>query len=33
MEFGLFLGGFLHKDLQTTNPNAKHNHLMSEMRL
>jgi alkanesulfonate monooxygenase SsuD/methylene tetrahydromethanopterin reductase-like flavin-dependent oxidoreductase (luciferase family) len=33
MEFGLFLGGFVHKDLQAANPNAEHDRLMSEVRL
>ena len=33
MEFGLFLGGFVHKDLRAANPNAEHDRLMSEVRL
>src|SRR3954453_14007658 len=33
MEFGLFQGGFVHKDLAAANPNAEHDRLMSEVRL
>jgi alkanesulfonate monooxygenase SsuD/methylene tetrahydromethanopterin reductase-like flavin-dependent oxidoreductase (luciferase family) len=33
MEFGLFLGGFVHKDLRAANPHAEHDRLMSEVRL
>jgi alkanesulfonate monooxygenase SsuD/methylene tetrahydromethanopterin reductase-like flavin-dependent oxidoreductase (luciferase family) len=33
MEFGLFLGGFVHKDLRAANPDAEHDRLMSEVRL
>jgi alkanesulfonate monooxygenase SsuD/methylene tetrahydromethanopterin reductase-like flavin-dependent oxidoreductase (luciferase family) len=33
MEFGLFLGGFVHKDLAAANPNAEHDRLMSEVAL
>jgi alkanesulfonate monooxygenase SsuD/methylene tetrahydromethanopterin reductase-like flavin-dependent oxidoreductase (luciferase family) len=33
MEFGLFLGGFVHKDLRAANPNAEHDRLISEVRL
>jgi alkanesulfonate monooxygenase SsuD/methylene tetrahydromethanopterin reductase-like flavin-dependent oxidoreductase (luciferase family) len=33
MEFGLFLGGFVHQDLAATNPNAEHDRLMSEVGL
>lgn len=33
MEFGLFMGGFVHKDLMASNPNAEHDRLMSEVRL
>ncbi|MDZ4827379.1 MAG: LLM class flavin-dependent oxidoreductase [Actinomycetota bacterium] len=33
MEFGLFLGGFVHKDMAAANPNAEHDRLMSEVRL
>ena len=33
MEFGLFLGGFVHRDLAAANPNAEHDRLMSEVRL
>jgi alkanesulfonate monooxygenase SsuD/methylene tetrahydromethanopterin reductase-like flavin-dependent oxidoreductase (luciferase family) len=33
MEFGLFLGGFVHKDLRAANPAAEHDRLMSEVRL
>ncbi len=33
MEFGLFLGGFVHKDLAAANPNAEHDRLMSEVNL
>jgi len=33
MEFGLFLGGFVHKDLAAANPNAEHDRLMSEVGL
>ncbi len=33
MEFGLFMGGFVHKDLVAANPNAEHDRLMSEVRL
>ena len=30
MEFGLFLGGFVHRDLAAANANAEHDRLMSE---
>jgi alkanesulfonate monooxygenase SsuD/methylene tetrahydromethanopterin reductase-like flavin-dependent oxidoreductase (luciferase family) len=33
MEFGLFLGGFVHKDVAAANPNAEHDRLMSEVGL
>ncbi len=33
MEFGLFMGGFVHHDLMKSNPNAEHDRLMSEVRL
>lgn len=33
MEFGLFLGGFVHKDLSAANPDAEHDRLVSEVRL
>ncbi len=33
MEFGLFQGGFVHKDLAAKNPNAEHDRLMSEVGL
>jgi len=33
MEFGLFFGGFVHKDMMAANPNAEHDRLMSEVRL
>ncbi len=33
MEFGLFQGGFVHKDLAAQNPNAEHDRLMSEVAL
>ncbi len=33
MEFGLFMGGFVHKDQMAANPNAEHDRLMSEVRL
>jgi alkanesulfonate monooxygenase SsuD/methylene tetrahydromethanopterin reductase-like flavin-dependent oxidoreductase (luciferase family) len=33
MEFGLFLGGFVHKDLRAANPDAEHDRLLSEVRL
>ncbi len=33
MEFGLFQGGFVHKDLAAQNPNAEHDRLMSEVEL
>jgi len=33
MEFGLFMGGFVHHDLMETNPDAEHWRLMSECRL
>ena len=33
MEFGLFQGGFVHKDLAAKNPNAEHDRLMSEVDL
>jgi alkanesulfonate monooxygenase SsuD/methylene tetrahydromethanopterin reductase-like flavin-dependent oxidoreductase (luciferase family) len=33
MEFGLFQGGFVHKDLAAANPNAEHDRLMSEVGL
>ncbi|MDQ1476864.1 MAG: hypothetical protein QOE62_2093, partial [Actinomycetota bacterium] len=31
MEFGLFQGGFVHKDVAAKNPNAEHDRLMSEV--
>jgi alkanesulfonate monooxygenase SsuD/methylene tetrahydromethanopterin reductase-like flavin-dependent oxidoreductase (luciferase family) len=33
MEFGLFQGGFVHKDMAAANPNAEHDRLMSEIML
>ncbi|HEX5096998.1 MAG TPA: LLM class flavin-dependent oxidoreductase [Acidimicrobiia bacterium] len=33
MEFGLFQGGFVHKDMAASNPNAEHDRLMSEITL
>src|SRR5438105_4664783 len=33
MEFGLFQGGFVHKDVAAKNPNAEHDRLMSEIAL
>ncbi|MDQ1379650.1 MAG: hypothetical protein QOJ71_369 [Actinomycetota bacterium] len=33
MEFGLFQGGFIHKDVAAKNPNAEHDRLMSEVDL
>ncbi len=33
MEFGLFQGGFVHRDLAAANPNAEHDRLMSEVAL
>ncbi len=33
IEFGLFMGGFVHRDLMAANPNAEHDRLMSEVRL
>ncbi len=33
MEFGLFQGGFVHKDLAAKNPNAEHDRIMSEVNL
>jgi alkanesulfonate monooxygenase SsuD/methylene tetrahydromethanopterin reductase-like flavin-dependent oxidoreductase (luciferase family) len=33
MEFGLFQGGFVHKDLAAANPDAEHDRLMSEIEL
>jgi alkanesulfonate monooxygenase SsuD/methylene tetrahydromethanopterin reductase-like flavin-dependent oxidoreductase (luciferase family) len=33
MEFGLFLGGFVHRDVAAANPDAEHDRLMSEVRL
>jgi alkanesulfonate monooxygenase SsuD/methylene tetrahydromethanopterin reductase-like flavin-dependent oxidoreductase (luciferase family) len=33
MEFGLFQGGFVHKDVAAKNPNAEHDRLMSEVTL
>ena len=33
MEFGLFLGGFVHRDLAAANANAEHDRLMSEIQL
>jgi alkanesulfonate monooxygenase SsuD/methylene tetrahydromethanopterin reductase-like flavin-dependent oxidoreductase (luciferase family) len=33
MEFGLFQGGFVHKDIAAKNPNAEHDRLMSEVEL
>ena len=33
MEFGLFLGGFVHHDVAAANPNAEHDRLMSEVAL
>jgi alkanesulfonate monooxygenase SsuD/methylene tetrahydromethanopterin reductase-like flavin-dependent oxidoreductase (luciferase family) len=33
MEFGLFLGGFVHRDVAAANPDAEHDRLMSEIGL
>jgi alkanesulfonate monooxygenase SsuD/methylene tetrahydromethanopterin reductase-like flavin-dependent oxidoreductase (luciferase family) len=33
MEFGLFQGGFVHKDMAAANPNAEHDRIMSEVEL
>ena len=33
MEFGLFQGGFVHRDMAAANPNAEHDRLMSEVEL
>ena len=33
MEFGLFLGGFVHRDLAAANADAEHDRLMSEIQL
>ena len=33
MEFGLFQGGFVHKDMAAANPNAEHDRIMSEITL
>ena len=33
MEFGLFQGGFVHRDMQASNPNAEHDRLLSEVQL
>lgn len=33
MEFGLFMGGFVHQDLMAADPNAEHHRLMSEVAL
>ena len=33
MEFGLFLGGFVHRDIRAANPNAEHDRLVSEVGL
>ena len=33
MEFGLFMGGFVHKDQMAANPDAEHWRLMSEVAL
>src|SRR3984885_2017631 len=33
MEFGLFQGGFVHRDSAASNPNAEHDRLVSEVRL
>ncbi len=33
MEFGLFMGGFVHQDLMATDPDAEHHRLMSEVDL
>ena len=33
MEFGLFQGGFVHRDMAASNPNAEHDRLLSEVRL
>jgi len=33
MEFGLFQGGFVHRDMRAANPNAEHDRLCSEVRL
>ena len=33
MEFGLFMGGFIHEDLMAADPDAEHHRLMSEVDL
>jgi len=33
MEFGLFQGGFVHRDMRAANPNAEHDRLVSEVAL
>ena len=33
MEFGLFQGGFVHRDWRAANPNAEHDRLLSEVGL
>ena len=33
MEFGLFMGGFIHEDVMAADPNAEHHRLMSEVDL
>jgi alkanesulfonate monooxygenase SsuD/methylene tetrahydromethanopterin reductase-like flavin-dependent oxidoreductase (luciferase family) len=33
MEFGLFMGGFIHEDLMASDPDAEHHRLMSEVDL
>src|SRR4029078_12876433 len=33
MEFGLFQGGFVHRDMRAANPNAEHDRLISEVEL
>ena len=33
MEFGLFQGGFVHRDMAASNPNAEHDRLLSEVQL
>src|SRR3954464_1394434 len=33
MEFGLFQGGFVHRDMRAANPNAEHDRLVSEVEL
>src|SRR5436190_13089543 len=33
MEFGLFQGGFVHRDMRAANPNAEHDRLVSEVSL